>query len=112
MGVGPKARRVSAPVKKRRAPVAPRNPPGDPPRLWQETVDGHGIFYFHGSVVRNGERSYLVRRDPTETEHGRAVCLLSEQGAVLIWYTNYPLAVCAAVCRAGEAAVVHSVMSA
>lgn len=112
MGVNPRTPALPARVKKRRASAVPRNPPGDPPRVWQEIVEGHGTFYFHGAVIRNGERSYLVRRDPTKTENGRAVCLLSEQGAVLIWYTNYPLAVHAAIGRAREAVVVHSVMSA
>ena len=94
----------------------PKDPPVGTTRVWQERVEGHGNFYFHGAVVRNGERTYLVRRDVTETENSRAVCLLSEAGAVMMWYLNYspvpPPEVQAAVERAARAAVVHSVMSA
>lgn len=93
----------------------PKDPPAGTPRVWEETVEGHGRFYFHGAVVRNGERTYLVRRDVTETENSRAVCLLSERGTVVMWYSSFfpaPPEVAAAVERAGSAAIVHSVMSA
>lgn len=93
----------------------PRDPPAGTERVWEETVEGHGRFYFHGAVVRNGERTYLIRRDVTETENSRAVCLLSERGTVMKWYSAYESPcpeVLQAVESACKAAVVHSVMSA
>ncbi len=116
MGVGPKAGMVSALVKKKSAPAVPRDPPSETvARIWEEKLE-QGHFYVLGSVVRNGEKSYLVRRERTDIENQIAVCLMSEKGEVVRWYSDWETkadeGLREAIKRAGETALVHSVMRA
>lgn len=94
----------------------PKDAPAGTSRVWEEHVEGHGTLYFHGAVVRDGERTYLIRRDVTETENSRAVCLLSEDGRIIKWYLSYassrPSEILRAIGRASDAVIIHSVMSA
>lgn len=104
----------------------PRPAPPNQKIVWEKEVPKWGRLFCHGSVVRDGRPSYLIRKakngveNPvtaavTWTENSIAVVLLETDGKVMRWYYDFqesadqPLR--EAIEEAGDFVLMHSVMT-